>query len=860
MDTVCETDIDVDDSDVESMYLSQAQQNGIAADSPKRALAREDTVVIVDETTRPGDDEDCVMADSSSRRFPHGTEEQPPSLSAALLGRSDTLVTSSSSSSSSSSIHGGSEDTPPPSVLPSWTPIALGMLNRLMKQRSAKQLVSSPTKAGEGDEAGDLLAVQDRLQRGCYPMADTFFEDLENVISREVERHKQNSIKRRAAKQVMRLYETMQAEVVSRISSCSTLPTVQEETSMDLEATERGAANESKFSSSSKRKAGLGDASASVVEVKSEEDDERRGVAATLKKAKLSRSSSDGHPEGTDLDETLVDDAEQEGESDQHVPSLLFSAKRQVRHMYAPPVSPESGSKAEAQTPASATIGSSAAESERELTESERRRERYKMKRKVMGQRSSTTLVSGHNPAGTTSSSSTSSSSSSSSPSETKKRVCVEDVATVGTRSASQPIIHGLDYEMKEENLSINGIHAQICALTMTGSFRKKNQDAFSVEFLRDNFLFVGAFDGHGSLGEVASRTCSSFLPSLVYAKFKGGVPMEEAIKQSIHTAHSFIQGVATAEAELVPKDESGMPHSLDYGTTACFVIMTGDALYVANTGDSRAAVFFEGLPSRCPLLRVASDGSNVSLVHTSESKSRDPQKVAPTSPSLRAEQPTVAASPLRRSARRRTRVRSQVSGNPAIDDADSSSTISHQHTGLISPHKSIPAEYEIVGKSGATKKWSAIPLTEDHNPYFDAAEAARVRAHGGKLLVRKSQGECRVYPANMKLADARRLALTLNMSRAVGHTTLADAGIIPNPVVVRYCIRPGSSFRVVLASDGLWDAVNTSQAGEFVSSAENPRSSSVSLAREAERSWQAIFFGDNITIASIFVEAEPRK
>ena len=254
----------------------------------------------------------------------------------------------------------------------------------------------------------------------------------------------------------------------------------------------------------------------------------------------------------------------------------------------------------------------------------------------------------------------------------------------------------------------------------------------------------------------------------------------------------------------------------VDYGTTGLMVIIEGADVYVANTGDSR-----------CVLLEWRGSGGakrNGSDAVEVEAKEQPVGLFArPLGTRRRARSPPSIS----------TRVRSGGAG--VVSRSLSSPSASFSST--------VPAPTSSF-QSSSGSPWRTLFTSGDHDPSLatplGVSEYERVRCEGGSVL--QLPGQYRVYPDTLTVAEAKRRALTLNMSRALGHLMLSQHGVIHTPdcthialgdessneeVEARQEVKEdindsmdgstsgsgsGSEVWMVLASDGLWDVMDVDE------------------------------------------------
>ena len=267
----------------------------------------------------------------------------------------------------------------------------------------------------------------------------------------------------------------------------------------------------------------------------------------------------------------------------------------------------------------------------------------------------------------------------------------------------------------------------------------------------------------------------------------------------------------------------------VDYGTTGLVVVVEGADVYVANAGDSRCVILEWGAGGD-PTNRVADgrEGETKEVPAALRSPRSSPRARSP---------PSVAA---------RTRVGSIVSRSHSSPFASFSS-------GTIPPASSI---------TSSASFWRTVFVSGDHDPSLTTAlgvsEYERVRCEGGSVLQLPSQ--YRVYPDTLTVAEAKSRALTLNMSRALGHQMLSQHGVTHTPdcthIQLTHCkheeglkqsmdeqervadeemrndntsssTASESEVWLLLASDGVWDVMDVDAVREAIDLQRQHQSSS---------------------------------
>jgi len=145
---------------------------------------------------------------------------------------------------------------------------------------------------------------------------------------------------------------------------------------------------------------------------------------------------------------------------------------------------------------------------------------------------------------------------------------------------------------------------------------------------------------------------------------------------------------------------------------------------------------------------------------------------------------------------------------------------------------------------------------TIDHNPTVDEKERNRITLAGGTYI--NTGPEVRVYPSNLSLEAAREQNLTINMSRALGHLTLSQHGILATPDISCIDLSKFSDLYLLCASDGLWSVMNRKEVMSTIEGATDLKQACLDLMRESDRRWQSKDMGDNITVT--IVKLLPQK
>lgn len=138
------------------------------------------------------------------------------------------------------------------------------------------------------------------------------------------------------------------------------------------------------------------------------------------------------------------------------------------------------------------------------------------------------------------------------------------------------------------------------------------------------------------------------------------------------------------------------------------------------------------------------------------------------------------------------------------------------------------------TGKGGEAR-YRAVELTHDQKP-VRVDERKRVKAAGGRIARwRRNIGPLRVWLPKDWLPG-------LAMTRSIGDTVLSDFGVSPIPEVTHVRLTVDDSF-IVLASDGVWEFMDSQTVVDFVGRVRRDGGSAdaaaEALVREAVRRWR---------------------
>lgn len=107
----------------------------------------------------------------------------------------------------------------------------------------------------------------------------------------------------------------------------------------------------------------------------------------------------------------------------------------------------------------------------------------------------------------------------------------------------------------------------------------------------------------------------------------------------------------------------------------------------------------------------------------------------------------------------------------------------------------------------------NSVQLTKDQKPE-DPEEFQRITKAGGRVQRITDNMGNKIGPYRVWKQHANSPGLA--MSRSIGDMTAKDIGVISDPVCTTYTRQTGDLF-IVIASDGVWDAMDNEDVGTFV-------------------------------------------
>lgn len=134
--------------------------------------------------------------------------------------------------------------------------------------------------------------------------------------------------------------------------------------------------------------------------------------------------------------------------------------------------------------------------------------------------------------------------------------------------------------------------------------------------------------------------------------------------------------------------------------------------------------------------------------------------------------------------------------------------------------------------------------LNEVHNTE-NPREARRIRKEAPQAEIR-SRGY--IGATDEECGVIHKLAMT----RALGHSYLADFGVIPVPSIKRMTLTGNERFLIV-ASDGVWDGIDATQAMEFAAGGDTPKAAARRVVEKAVALYPSSA-PDNTTAVVVFL------
>lgn len=169
-------------------------------------------------------------------------------------------------------------------------------------------------------------------------------------------------------------------------------------------------------------------------------------------------------------------------------------------------------------------------------------------------------------------------------------------------------------------------------------------------------------------------------------------------------------------------------------------------------------------------------------------------------------------------------------------------------YIGNVGDSRAVLGRY--VGKNGEAE---ALALTEDLKPAVPK-ERERIEHSGGVVLPMRIEGQD--MGVDRVWDSVHRAKPGLAVSRSLGDGAARRFGVIPNAVITMHHIDPAVDRFVLIATDGLWDALSNDEAVQVVATSllrGSPRLAGQALAEAVKRAEGGHFVDDTTTVLVVF-------
>ncbi|GAB0489597.1 hypothetical protein MMPV_000821 [Pyropia vietnamensis] len=465
----------------------------------------------------------------------------------------------------------------------------------------------------------------------------------------------------------------------------------------------------------------------------------------------------------------------------------------------------------------------------------------------------------------------------------------------------------------------------------------KTNQDAVMLLLpfgTDDRSSLFGVLDGHGRHGHHASFFIARQLETRIAAGLNSGLPIDSVFRTACAGADARLMATAPFDTDMS-------------GSTAVFMLVRDDDLYVGNVGDSRAVLgrVVPPRPRRLPSAAQPTARAVAAPAALSPSATLPEQLMpascvghalptrrqrwrAPPHPlsdkTCKVDSDRLVSSDLAiRTASARTEDGTGTGGSGAVTRKHTLSALSprvllrNRDSSPVGPPPAAsalavvpsnmasspaadmvasllppsPPRYEAVGLSwdhkpsrpderkrilaagGRVERWNATalqdPLSESESSAANSIKGSEATIDGELTTVstmdaspppaddEEEEDSTIAGPERVWLSDRRVPGLAL--SRAFGDGVAKSVGVTAEPDVTHLRLTPADAF-VILASDGVWDWVPSSEAVRFVGARrqrkEPPQAVAEALVRLAARRWAVRdAVTDDITAVVVFFD-----
>lgn len=165
----------------------------------------------------------------------------------------------------------------------------------------------------------------------------------------------------------------------------------------------------------------------------------------------------------------------------------------------------------------------------------------------------------------------------------------INSTRTGSVSSKSLPVTKKISSISHISKTGFNGFHVT----TNKKNTPKVNQDNFFIEVFEDiNTQFIGVCDGHGANGHLISTYIKDNLPSLLHKELKERLPFNASPQSARSISLSYPIHKSIENSFILANSKLSNNINIDTnfsGSTCSSIIITHDAYFSANVGDSRA-------------------------------------------------------------------------------------------------------------------------------------------------------------------------------------------------------------------------------------------------------------------------------
>jgi serine/threonine protein phosphatase PrpC len=140
-----------------------------------------------------------------------------------------------------------------------------------------------------------------------------------------------------------------------------------------------------------------------------------------------------------------------------------------------------------------------------------------------------------------------------------------------------------------------------------------------------------------------------------------------------------------------------------------------------------------------------------------------------------------------------------------------------------------------VLGYKDASGKIKHKNLSNDHKPELPG-EKMRIEGSGGRVEPMKDSRHEPIGPPRVWVA--REMYPGLAMSRSIGDSIAQSVGVTCEPEFIEHTLDINQDCCMILASDGVWEFIDSPEAIEIVTSASNAEEAANMLCRESLRRW----------------------